>query len=81
MLLPSFGLLFFFFFLSKCFHLVFTKCEVLFTASGCIYFMHWFGGVPWKSRGCCGMMFFPPICFSLLAVYAVNFESLHVQGK
>jgi hypothetical protein len=40
------------------------KCEELFTASRCIYFMHWCGGVPWKSRGCCGMIFFSPYCFS-----------------
>jgi hypothetical protein len=70
-----FGLLYFF---SKYFHSVFTKCEKLFTASRWIYFMHWFGDVPWKSSGCCGMMFFPPMCFSL---FAVNFEYLHVLGK
>lgn len=46
-------------FSSKCFLSVLVKFEKLFTGSWCIYFMHGFGGVPWKSCACYGMISFP----------------------
>jgi len=70
-----------FIFFSKYFHSVFTKCEKLFTASRWIYFMHWFGNVPWKSRGCCGMMFFPRVSHYLLLISNICSREIVIFGQ